>query len=87
MPRRHTRRRPPVSGRPVNERIETRGSTEWHVRALAGSDKSYRCPGCHQAIHPGAGHLLIWPVHKSLLSAEAIDERRHWHTSCWQRRL
>lgn len=85
MPRRQSRRRPPERARSVDERIETRGSTQWHVRALNGSDKQYRCPGCHQPVHPGTGHVLVWPVLKALLSAEAIDERRHWHTACWKR--
>lgn len=55
------------------------------MRDLRGSSKEYRCPGCHQAIRPGTAHLLVWPVEKALLSAEAIDERRHWHTPCWRR--
>jgi len=30
--------------------------------------------------------VVAWPVEKALLSAEAIDERRHWHTACWSRK-
>lgn len=69
-----------------NERVEDRGGVRWHVRDLRGSTKEYRCPGCHRTVAAGTAHLLVWPVEKALLSAEAIDERRHWHTACWRRR-
>lgn len=42
--------------------------------------KAYLCPGCHQEIPPGMGHKVVVPVH-------APDLRRHWHHSCWERRL
>jgi hypothetical protein len=33
---------------------------------------------------------VVWPENPSLLSAlgggQSLDERRHWHTACWQRR-
>ncbi|MGB9111966.1 MAG: hypothetical protein WCF24_04475 [Acidimicrobiales bacterium] len=41
--------------------------------------KSYRCPGCNQEITPGVAHLVVVPL-------AAADERRHWHTSCFERR-
>ena len=87
MSRRHSRRRvEPRSGRSLAaDRVEMRDAAEWHVRALAGSPREYTCPACHRPVRPGTGHLLVWPVVKPLLSAEAIDERRHWHTACWQR--
>jgi hypothetical protein len=31
--------------------------------------------------------MVVWPVEKPLLTADVIDERRHWHTACWTRRL
>jgi hypothetical protein len=31
-------------------------------------------------------HLVVWPVEKALLSADAMDERRHWHAACWERK-
>ena len=39
--------------------------------------KTYRCPGCDHPIPPGTGHVVVVPADAS--------ERRHWHTSCWQR--
>jgi hypothetical protein len=41
--------------------------------------KSYRCPGCNQEIAPGVAHLVVVPL-------SAADDRRHWHTSCFERR-
>ena len=43
------------------------------------------CAGL-QAITPATPHVVVWPVEKPLLSADALDERRHWHTACWTRR-
>ena len=31
-------------------------------------------------------HVVVWPVEKALLSKDALEERRHWHTACWERR-
>lgn len=69
--------------------VEQRRDGAWNVRRLTGasSAKAYTCPGCLRPVPPATPHVLVWPVEKALLSAEAIDERRHWHTACWQRRL
>jgi dienelactone hydrolase len=40
--------------------------------------KAYRCPGCDHEIRPGEGHTVVVP-------RRTPDDRRHWHTSCWQR--
>lgn len=42
--------------------------------------KDYLCPGCYQVIPPGTGHMVVVPV-------DAPEDRRHWHRSCWQRRI
>jgi hypothetical protein len=41
--------------------------------------KTYVCPGCNQEIRPGTGHVVIVPLRRS-------DDRRHWHTPCWEHR-
>jgi len=41
--------------------------------------KSYTCPGCNNEIAVGIGHLVVVPLGRA-------DERRHWHSSCWERR-
>jgi hypothetical protein len=40
--------------------------------------KTYRCPGCDHEIRPGEGHEVVVP-------RDAPQDRRHWHSSCWQR--
>ncbi len=68
--------------------VERKADGEWFVRALTGSSSrsTYTCPDCHRPIPPATPHVVAWPVQKALLSAEAVDERRHWHTACWRRR-
>jgi hypothetical protein len=70
------------------ERTVDKRDGQWVVRPITGatSVKTYTCPGCLTAITPATPHVVAWPVEKALLSAEAIDERRHWHTACWTRR-
>ncbi|TWD75264.1 hypothetical protein FB561_6702 [Kribbella amoyensis] len=91
-PSKHTR---PASDRPLlggtQERV-SRGDGDWIVRRVSGtaSTKTYRCPGCDQLILPNTPHVVVWPEDPSLLAAigggQSLDERRHWHTTCWQRR-
>jgi hypothetical protein len=70
------------------DRVETYGGEEYVVRQVTGSaaTKPYRCPGCHQAIRPATPHTVAWPVIASMFSESGLDERRHWHTSCWKAR-
>ncbi|MEI6620858.1 MAG: hypothetical protein WCP28_03000, partial [Actinomycetes bacterium] len=87
---RHNRRRPdPASERPgtgafgIAERISD-DSGEWSVRRVAGSDsgKRYLCPGCNQDVLASSAHIVAWPEGWST----GVDDRRHWHTACWQAR-
>jgi hypothetical protein len=43
--------------------------------------KPYRCPGCDQEINAGVPHLVVWPEYGG------VDDRRHWHKTCWKKRL
>lgn len=87
MPRRRVPRPATPPLRTSSEAQERKADGEWFTRPTQGSaTKDYRCPGCSQLIRRGLAHLVIWPVQKSLLSDDAIDERRHWHTSCWARK-
>ncbi|MGA8987936.1 hypothetical protein [Aeromicrobium sp.] len=74
--------------RAPTEQVVSKADGAWNIRPIrgSGSAKEYRCPGCAQPIRPGTAHLVAWPVEKALLSAAAIDERRHWHTACWARK-
>lgn len=52
----------------------------WSVHHVAGASvegKTYRCPGCDQMIPSGIPHVVAWPEYAG------VDDRRHWHTSCW----
>jgi hypothetical protein len=63
--------------RPAGERVE-----DGHViRAVSGtpSSRPYRCPGCDQVLPPAVPHVVAWPE-------GAPDDRRHWHTACWNAR-
>src|SRR3954447_1514449 len=70
---------------------EAKADGDWIVRRVSGSAsaKPYRCPGCDQQILPGTPHVVVWPENPSLLAAigggQSLDERRHWHSACWQR--
>ncbi|MCV7349108.1 hypothetical protein [Mycobacterium parmense] len=58
---------------------------EYEVRpvAAARAAKTYRCPGCDHEIRSGTAHLVVWPADVTLGGA---DDRRHWHTTCWEHR-
>lgn len=87
MPRRRVPRKP--AGRPVDlVRVVAKRDGEWNVRPLTGaaSTKLYTCPGCNREIPIASPHVVVWPVEKALLSTDALDERRHWHTACWERK-
>lgn len=85
-PSKHLRPARPLSSSHASAVVKSDG--RWLVRSVAGAaaTKEYRCPGCNQVITPGVPHLVSWPDVPALHSARGLDERRHWHTSCWQRR-
>ena len=85
-PSKHTRpARPLGSG---HASASTKQDGRWLVRSIPGASavKAYRCPGCDQVLAAGTPHVVVWPAEPSWSSASGLDERRHWHTSCWQRR-
>ena len=78
-------RRGPLEDLPRGmDRLEEWPDGEWRVRPLSGatSGKVYRCPGCDQEIAVGVPHLVSWPNWRG-----GEEERRHWHTACWRKRL
>lgn len=88
MPRANRRRRDAVpldlgrvGGQSTTERY---GGREWTVRRLSGatSERAYRCPGCQQEVAAGVAHVVAWPAD----GIGGVEDRRHWHTGCWQRR-
>ena len=63
------------------ERLEEWPDGDWMVRQVTGaaSTKAYRCPGCDHEVRERTPHVVAWPVGD-------LDERRHWHTTCWRAR-
>ena len=55
----------------------------WTVQSVRGSEKSFRCPGCAQVIVPGTAHVVAWAADGMLGPEAALEDRRHWHRSCW----
>ena len=76
----------PAEPVPGPERVESWPDGDWVVGKVPGAAtaKAYRCPGCDQEILPGTPHVVAWPADAV---GAGLDERRHWHTSCWQHRL
>ena len=61
----------------------------WHVRSVSASAavKRYRCPGCDHEIQPGVPHVVVWPADdRDGFGTGRVDDRRHWHTPCWNAR-
>ena len=63
----------------------------WYVRSItsAAAVKQYRCPGCDHEIAPGVPHVVVWPADDAEdggWGAGRVDDRRHWHTPCWNAR-
>lgn len=86
-PSKHLRPHRPLS-RGGFAHLVDKSDGSWMVQTMpAGSTaKTYVCPGCDRQITLGASQVVVWPRDPSIGSTSAVDERRHWHTSCWQRR-
>jgi hypothetical protein len=85
-PSKHTRPPRPLGAGHATAEVKSDG--RWVVRSVpgAGATKTYRCPGCDQLITAGVPHIVAWPAEPSWTASSGLEERRHWHTSCWQRR-
>lgn len=93
MARRHKRRPDehpelrPASSFGVRE-VVMMSDGEWVVQRITGSasTKVYRCPGCDHEIRPATPHIVAWPFDLGASDDRRIQERRHWHTPCWNAR-
>ncbi|WP_187120110.1 hypothetical protein [Actinomyces polynesiensis] len=61
--------------------------TVFHVQYLRSSTKEYTCPGCRHPVTVGSANVVVWPQEAAFGVAEGPRARRHWHDSCWRRRL
>ncbi|MDR1806788.1 MAG: hypothetical protein LBR33_02550 [Propionibacteriaceae bacterium] len=77
--------RPLLSAYP---RAAFKADGRWIVQTMPGARaaKRYLCPGCNHPIAPGTPHLVVWPEAPTPGSERAVDDRRHWHRLCWERR-
>ncbi len=68
------------------QRYEEHPDGDWVVRHVSGSasGRAYRCPGCQQEVPAGTPHVVAWPA--DAVVGEGLEQRRHWHTSCWRSR-
>ncbi len=89
MPRSNRRRRVSTSlsierALGASTRTEEHPDGTWSVRQVAGrqSDRRYLCPGCQQTFSGTTPHIVAWPAD----GLGSLDDRRHWHTTCWRAR-
>src|SRR5690606_41940452 len=59
------------------------GGEPYHVATPRPSDKTYICPACSQEIPPRTAHLVAWAQDEIFGAEVAAEQRRHWHTHCW----
>lgn len=85
-PSKHLRPARPLSSSHASGATKSDG--RWIVRTVAGARaiKTYTCPGCMRTITVGTPHVVAWPYEPGPFSETAIEERRHWHTGCWERK-
>lgn len=50
----------------------------FEVRRSLNQQKRYRCPYCEGWIQPGTVHIVAFPEGRA-------EDRRHYHTPCWER--
>lgn len=67
-------------------RSESAADGEWVVQQIRSSEKSYICPACRQDVPAGTAHVVAWRSDAIGGPDAGLDHRRHWHSSCWQRR-
>ncbi|HLU96610.1 MAG TPA: ATP/GTP-binding protein [Thermobifida alba] len=84
MPRRNRRLREPERRRGGGTDAGTvegpNGRFQFRRVNGAAAEKTYRCPGCDLEIRPGTPHVVAWA------DGGDGDDRRHWHTGCWNAR-
>ncbi|MBN2176735.1 MAG: hypothetical protein JW722_03660 [Demequinaceae bacterium] len=61
------------------------GGEPYHVAVSRQTDDTFVCPACGQDIAPRTNHVVAWAAGGLFGEGVAIEERRHWHTSCWGR--
>jgi hypothetical protein len=60
------------------------GGEDYHVAVSRSSEKTYVCPACRQDVPPLTEHVVAWAADGLFGPEAAAEERRHWHTRCWE---
>lgn len=56
---------------------------EFMVAVPRPSEKTYVCPGCSKEIDGMTQHIVAWAADGLFGPDAAAEQRRHWHTGCW----
>jgi len=59
------------------------GGEEYRVAVPRPSEKTYVCPGCQREVDGRVTHIVAWPADGLFGPEAAAEQRRHWHTGCW----
>ncbi|MDR1861953.1 MAG: hypothetical protein LBQ41_02910 [Candidatus Ancillula sp.] len=65
-------------------RVETKQGVSYTLRRTMEGSSVYKCPGCNREIPSGEASWTVIKNDHILGEQAAIDERRHWHDSCWK---
>jgi len=79
--RRQLARNQPTSAEEISDRLlgDEALLEGFVVKGSIADSKRYLCPWCNGWIEPGVRHVVAYP-------SDRLDERRHYHRGCWQRR-
>ncbi|MDR0950770.1 MAG: hypothetical protein LBM13_03980 [Candidatus Ancillula sp.] len=65
--------------------VETKRGKDYTVSRTFEGESLYTCPGCNNSIQIGQESYTVIQNDHFFGEQAAIDERRHWHPSCWKR--
>lgn len=65
--------------------VETKRGKTYSVNKTIDGQSVYKCPNCNQSIKIGEPSYTVIEQDHLFGEQAAIDERRHWHLSCWKR--
>lgn len=57
----------------------------YNVATSRLTESTFICPACGQVIPAQTAHVVAWATGHLFGEGVAVEERRHWHTACWER--
>ncbi|MDR1448172.1 MAG: hypothetical protein LBI63_04330 [Candidatus Ancillula sp.] len=64
--------------------VETKRGVQYQVSRTIRGRSNYKCPSCNNIILSGKSSVTVIEVNHFFGSDAALDDRRHWHDSCWR---